>query len=106
MIAGASSSDSRPKTISAIAIVSTAFGLPCLQVEFRRRLRNLFEDPVRVEPHDLPVDLLSRAGERGERLVVQEVDPELAHDATPAALELLHRCLVEDLVTRQLVDQH
>ena len=40
------------------------------------------------------------------RAARREVDAELADDAPPAALELLHRRLVEDLVARHLVDQH
>src|SRR6185437_14526866 len=39
------------------------------------------------------------------RLGRAEVDPELADDAPPAALELLHGRLVEDLVARHFVDQ-
>ena len=41
-----------------------------------------------------------------ERLGVQELDPELADDPAPAALELRQRELVEDLVPRHVVDQH
>ena len=49
------------------------------------------------------------ASSSGDRLLVRlrraEVDAELADDAPPAALELLHGRLVEDLVARHLVDQ-
>jgi hypothetical protein len=37
---------------------------------------------------------------------MEELDSELADDAPPAALQLLQRRLVEDLESRQLVDQH
>src|SRR5690348_1586318 len=77
-----------------------------LQLELRRRLRHLLEDPVRVELDELALDVLARGLEDVERLLVQELDPELAHDAAPAALELLHGEVVEDLVPRHLVDQH
>src|SRR5581483_12372400 len=77
-----------------------------LQVELGGRLRHLLEDPVGVELHELALDVLSGGAKGLERLLVQELDPEVAHDAAPAALELLHRELVEDLVPRHLVDQH
>ena len=88
------------------ADVDVALGIARLEVELARRLRDLLENPVRVEPHELAVDLLPRGPQRGERLVMQEVDAEFAHDAPPAAVELLHRRLVEDLVPRQLIDEH
>ena len=55
---------------------------------------------------ELALDLLARVAQVVERLRVEELDPELADDAAPAALELGHRGLVEDLVARQVVDQH
>ena len=81
-------------------------GLRACSVELARRLRDLLEDPVRVELDELALDLLARRLEVRERLVVEELDPELADDPPPAALELLHGRLVEDLVARHLVDQH
>ena len=62
-----------------------------LQVELTRRLRHLLEDPVGIELDELAFDLLPGGCERGDRLVVQEVDAELGDDAAPAAIELLHR---------------
>src|SRR5581483_382509 len=80
-----------------------------LEVELARSLRDLLENPVRVELDELPVDLLAGCFEQRDALLVRlrraEVDAELADDAAPAALELLHRRLVEDLVARHLVDQ-
>ena len=84
-----------------------ALRVPRLQVELARRLRDLLEDPVGVELHELALDLLARRrGSASSASSVEELDPELADDAPPAALELLHRRLVEDLVARHLVDQH
>ncbi len=45
-------------------------------------------------------------GEQLDRLGEQELHSELAHDPLPAALERLDRVGREDLVTRQLVDEH
>ena len=88
------------------ADVDVPLGVPRLQLELARRLGDLLEDPVRVELHELALDLLPGGLERRERLGVQEVDAELADDPAPAAVELGHRSLVEDLVPRHLVDQH
>ena len=88
------------------ADVHAALRVARLQVELARRLRDLLEDPVWVELHELPVDVLTGIAQGVDRLVVQEVDAELADDPAPAAVELLHRRVVEDLVARQLVDQH
>ena len=87
------------------ADVQRAIRVARLQVELARRLRDLLDDPVWVEPHELPVDVLTGIAQGVDRLVVQEVDAELAHDPAPAAVELLHRRVVEDLVPRELVDQ-
>ena len=80
-----------------------------LEVELARRLRDLLEDPVRVELDELALDLLAGRLEESDGLLVglgrPEVDAELGDDAAPAAIELLHRVLVEDLVPRQFVDQ-
>src|SRR5205814_2908980 len=81
-------------------------GVARLQRELGRRLRDLLDDPVGVELHELALDLLAGLFEVLERLRVEELDPELADDAAPAALQLRQRELVEDLVPRQLVLQH
>ena len=94
------------KTMWLPPICTVRSGLRACSVELARGLRHLLEDPVGVELHELALDLLARLLEVLERLLVQELDPELADDPPPAALELLHRGLVEDLVARQLVDQH
>ena len=52
---------------------------------------------------ELALDVLPGLAEVVERFLVQELDPELAHDPPPASLQLLHRRFVEDLVARQLV---
>src|SRR5205085_4302616 len=63
-------------------------------------------DPVGVEADELAVHILAGFAQVLERIGVQELDPELADDAPPAALELGQGGLVEDLVARQVVDQH
>ncbi|MGD0714687.1 MAG: hypothetical protein ABSB24_10950 [Gaiellaceae bacterium] len=88
------------------ADVDAPLGVARLQVELGRRLRHLLEDPVGVEPDDVAVDRLARLREVVDRLGMEEVDPELADDPPPAAVQLLQRRLVEDLVPRHLVDQH
>ena len=45
-------------------------------------------------------------GEELDRLGQQELDAELADDPLPAPLERLDRVRREDLVARQLVDEH
>jgi len=45
-------------------------------------------NPVRVELHELALDVLAAFQEVLERLLVQKLDAELADDAAPAALEL------------------
>ncbi len=92
------------------ADVDRVRGVARLKVELARRFRHLLEDPVRVELDELTLDLLPCGLEQGDafrmRLRGSEVDPELADDPPPAALELLHRRLVEDLVARHLVYEH
>src|SRR5205085_12377718 len=88
------------------ADVEVAVRVARLEVEFVRCFCDLLENPVRVESDELPVDLLTGRLQRGDRLVVQELDAELRDDAPPAALELLDRRLVQDLVPRQLIDEH
>jgi len=82
------------------ADVDVSLGVARLQLELARRLRNLLEDPVGVELHELALDLLAGRFEDRERLRVEELDSELADDPPPAALQLLDRGLVEDLVPR------
>ncbi len=78
-----------------------------LQLELARRLGDLLEDPLGVEPdavlvlHDLP-----RAAQELDRLGQQELDPELGDDPPPAAVERRHRVLGEDLVSGHAVDEH
>ena len=88
------------------AEVDAPLRVPGLELELGRRFRDLLEDPVRIEPDELALDLLAFAAEVVERLFAQELDPELADDAAPAAVELGQRRLVEDLVPRHRVDQH
>ncbi len=80
------------------ADVDAALGVARLEVELGRRLRHLLEDPVGVEADQLAVHLLAGALEDLDRLGVQELDPELADDAPPAAFELGDGGLVEDFV--------
>src|SRR5205823_11151083 len=77
-----------------------------LEVELGWRLRDLLEDPVRIEPDELPFDLLAFATKVVQRLLAEELDPEVADDSPPAAVELGQRRLVKDLVPRHRVDQH
>ena len=86
------------------ADVDGALGVARLEVELGRRLRDLLQDPVRVELDQLSLDLLACPAQVVERLLVQELDPELADDPAPAAVELSNRGLVEDLVARHVVD--
>ena len=88
------------------ADLDAALGVPGLQHEGGGRIPDLLEDPVGVELDELAVDLLSGLLEVVERLRMEELDAELADDPPPAALQLLDRGLVEDLVPRHLVDQH
>ena len=88
------------------ADVDASLGIARLEVELGRSLGDLLEDPVGVEADELALDLLSGAREELQRLGVQELDPELADDAPPAAFELGQGGLVEDLVAGQVVDQH
>ena len=82
------------------ADVDGALGVARLEVELRRRLRDLFEDPVGIEADELAFDFLAGALEDLECVGVEELDPELAHDAAPAAFQLGQSSLVEDLVAR------
>ncbi len=88
------------------ADVHAPLRVACLEVELRGRLRDLLEDPVWIELHELALDVLAGLREVLERLRVQELDAELADDPFPPAFELAQRELVEDLVPRHVVDQH
>ena len=54
----------------------------------------------------LAVDLLAGGAKGLERLVEQELDPDLGDDPPPAAIEDRHRVLAEDLVAGHRVDEH
>src|SRR5439155_17254670 len=97
--------DSREDHVVA-ADVHGALGVPGLEVELARCLRDLLEQEVRVEFDDRVLDLLARLAELLDRLWEDELDPELADDAAPAAVERRHRVLGEDLVARHRVDDH
>ena len=88
------------------ADVHGALRVARLQVELARRLRDLLEDEVRVELDDRVLDLLAGLAEVLDRLREDELDPELADDPAPAAVERRHRVLREDLVARHRVDDH
>ena len=77
-----------------------------LHVEVARCLGHLLEDEVGVQPDVVALRPHARLGEQLDRLGQQELHSELAHDPLPAALERLDRVGREDLVTRQLVDEH
>jgi hypothetical protein len=78
-----------------------------LQVELRRGLGHLLEDPLGVEAHAvLVLDDLAGTAQQLDRLGQEEFDPELGHDPPPAAVERGHRVLGEDLVAGHVVDEH
>ena len=88
------------------ADVNRPLRVPRLNVELGRRLRDLLDHEVGIEFHELTVHVLARRSERLDRVVVEELDPELAHDPPPAAVEGRHRVLGEDLVARHAVYEH
>ena len=82
-------------------------GVARLQVELARRLGHLLEHELGVEDHAiLAVDLLAGGAEGLDRLVEQELDPDLGDDPPPAAVEHRHGVLAEDLVAGHRVDEH
>ena len=81
-------------------------GVAGLHVERPRRLRDLLEDEVGIEPDAVALGAHPGLGEEVDGLGQDELDAELAHDPLPPALERLDRVRREDLVTRQLVDEH
>jgi hypothetical protein len=86
--------------------VDRALAVARLQVELARRLGDLIEHELGIEDHLLAVDLLARGAELLDRLVEQELDPDLGDDPPPAAIEDGHGLLAEDLVARHRVDEH
>jgi hypothetical protein len=57
-----------------------------LEIELGRRLRNLLEHELGIELDDRALDDLPGLAELRERVGEEELDPELADDAFPAAL--------------------
>ena len=89
------------------ADVGRVGGVARLQLELPRRLGDLLEDELRVEPDTvLVLDDLPGVAQQLDRLREQELDPELGDDPPPAAVERLDRVLAEDLVARHLVVEH
>jgi hypothetical protein len=77
-----------------------------LEVELARRLRDLLEDELGVEPDAvLVLERLAGAGEQLDGLGEQELDPDLGHQASPAAVDHGHRVFAEDLVAGHGVDE-
>jgi hypothetical protein len=81
-------------------------GVAGLEVERRRRQRDLLEHELRVEEHDLALDALARGPQQGDRLPVVERDPDVGEDPAPAPLQGRDRVRVEDLEARHAVDEH
>src|SRR5205814_8744157 len=77
-----------------------------LQLELAGCAGDLLQDELRVEPHVVVVDLLAGRPEQVERARRQELDPDLADDAPPPAVEDGHRVRGQDLVARHPVDEH
>ena len=89
-----------------VADVHVVGGIARLHLEVARCLGHLLEDEVGVQPDVVAFRPHALLGEQLDRLGQQELHSELAHDPLPAALEGLDRVGREDLVTRQLVDEH
>jgi hypothetical protein len=88
------------------ADVRGSLGVPRLELELGRGLRNLLEDELGVEPHPvLVLDGLPGAAEHLDRLRKQELDPDLRHEPPPAFVEDGHRVLAEDLVAGHGVEE-
>ena len=83
-----------------------ALGVARLQVELRRRERDLLEHEVRIEEHDLPLDALPCVAQGFERLRMVELDADVGENPAPAALERRDRVVVEDLVSGHPVHEH
>ena len=59
-----------------------------------------------IELHDLALDLLAGRAERVDRVVVQELDPELGDDPPPGRVQRGHVLRGQDLVARHPVYEH
>src|SRR4051812_24622089 len=86
--------------------VNRPLGVPRLEVELGRGLRQLLHHELRVEPYELAVHTLACRAEEVERLLAVELDPDLGDETPPAAIEDRHRLLGEDLVAGHPVDEH
>jgi hypothetical protein len=69
-------------------------------------LGDLLEDEVGIQPHAVALGAHPRLRKELDGLGEDELDAELADDPLPPALERLDRVGREDLVARQLVDEH
>jgi hypothetical protein len=76
------------------------------QTELGWRRLDLLEHPVRIEEDDFVLDALAFAAEQLERGLVHELDPDLGHEALPAAIDGVERVLGEGLEARGPVHEH
>src|SRR4051812_5515174 len=88
------------------ADVNRPLAVSRLEVELGRRLRHVLGHELRVEPDEPPIDPLACGAEEFECLVAVELNPDLRHEAPPAAVEDSHRLVREDLVPWHRVDEH
>ena len=88
------------------AHLEAALGVAGVQRECRRRLGDLLEHEVGVEPHDVVLDGLAGLAEETQRLGMVKGDPDLLEQTPPAALDRGHGVLAQHLVARHAVAEH